>query len=109
LLCGLSRTAQRSEPGEFAQPTSIGAEVNPRLSRVSLAKSCAAIRLIESAFTLVDCRPERPLLLSWEQRTAICTRQSVTFWSRLWGRHRPSLCVCRDATRWRARRQANPG
>ena len=33
------------------------------------------MRLIQSASTLVDCRPERRLLLSWEQRTTICTRQ----------------------------------
>src|SRR5205085_1537714 len=33
--------------------------------------------LIPSASTLVDFRPEQPLLLSWEQHIAICTRQSV--------------------------------
>ena len=51
--------------------------MNPRLSRALLAKSWMVIWLIESASTLVGCRPERPLRLSWEQHTAICTRQSV--------------------------------
>src|SRR5260370_42518158 len=35
------------------------------------------MRSIQSAYTLVDCRPERPRLLSWEQLTTICTRQSA--------------------------------
>ena len=35
-------------------------------------------RLIQSASTLVDCRPVLPLPLSWEQPTTICTRQSVS-------------------------------
>jgi len=30
-----------------------------------------------SASTLADCQPERPRLLSWEQRTTICMPQSV--------------------------------
>src|SRR5690349_12099700 len=61
----------------FAQATSGGVKANLRLSRASLAKSCATIRLIQPASTLRDCQLEPPLPPSWEQRTRICTRQSA--------------------------------
>jgi hypothetical protein len=35
------------------------------------------MRSIQSAFTLVECRPERRRPLSWAQRATICTRHSA--------------------------------
>jgi hypothetical protein len=77
ILLSPAKPTRRNAGTGFAQPTmddylvdptrvySSEAEVNPRLSRASLAKS------------LAGCRQERPLLPSWEQPTTIRTRQSV--------------------------------
>ena len=71
-----ARQTSRNAGTGSVQPTSSGAEANLRLSRASLAKSCATIRLIQSASMSADCRPERPLRLSWEQPTTICMQRS---------------------------------
>ena len=81
--CFVVYPAQPSEANQakcwnwFRTPTSGGAAVNLRLSRASRARLCATIRSTRSASTWADCRPERPRLPSWEQRTTICTRQSA--------------------------------
>ena len=88
------QTGQNAGTG-FAQPTSSEAGANPRLSRVSLTASCATIQLIQGASMLLDCRQARPLLPSWEQHTAICTRQSAYILASLVGL--PLTCPLRLA------------